>query len=83
MIVTLIILPILMQRITRKDTDYNYTQELHQVLQVNVNPIFAEPSPQPISGPNRPTTAATTTEITTAPGATAALENINTQVIIK
>ena len=58
-------------------------QELHQVLQVNVNPIFAEPSPQPISGPNRPTTAATTTEITTAPGATAALENINTQVIIK
>ena len=56
--------------------------ELHQVPKVNVNPILAEPSPKLFSAPNR-STATTTTEITTAPGATAALENLNTQVIIK
>ena len=72
-----------MQEIPQENHRLQLQQELHQVPQVNVNPILAEPSPQLISAPKRSTTRATTTEITTALGATAALENLNTQVIIK
>ena len=72
-----------MQEIPQENHRLQVQQELHQVPQVNVNPILAEPSPQLISAPKRSTTTATTTEITTALGATAALENLNTQVIIK
>ena len=72
-----------MQEIPQENHRLQVQQELHQVPQVNVNPILAEPSPQLISAPKRSTTRATTTEITTALGATAALENLNTQVIIK
>ena len=72
-----------MQQIPQENHRLQLQLELHQVPQVNVNPILAEPSPQLFSAANRSTTTATTTEITTALGATAALENLNTQVIIK
>ena len=72
-----------MQQIPQENHRLQLQLELHQVPQVNVNPILAEPSPQLISAANRSTTTAATTEITTALGATATLENLNTQVIIK
>ena len=72
-----------MQEIPQENHRLQLQLELHQVPQVNVNPILAEPSPKLFSAPNRSTATTTTTEITTGLGATAALENLNNQVIIK
>ena len=60
-------------------------QQLHQVPQVNVSPILAEPSPQLFSATIRSTATTTTPTVKSefTSGATAALENLNTQVIIK
>ena len=72
-----------MQEIPQENHRLQLQQELRQVLQVHVNQILAEPSPQLLSAANRSTTTAATAEITTGLGARAALENLNTQVIIK